>query len=229
MNKLITRNIIRPKASLPFNVVKGNVTQRNAKMSECWNKFVDEFVKTETPTVEEYRNCINKALEPYKISYRIFEEDNPECAGGIAAETRQEYRGKNKMDIIHLSYNLWLPIDKDGKIESKQTAVHETTHLFDYLFNPKIALQRLHYSINKPECDKDVLNLKDSVLDTILDNFKKEDADKALSKLPNDVAIETLQHIRHSLQTEKKAYYSEFKYFVKKGPVKNIKDRKSVV
>lgn len=226
MNSIKVQNHILPKARLPFNLVKGSVKERELAAESCWNKFVDEFVKVNEPNINDYRKCINKALEPNKVSYKVLQETNSDFYGSAAMDIKIEQLSVNKFFINYTKHKIGLPIDKDGKILVKSTAVHEARHLFDNLYQPKTTLLRIHHISNTPEYDAYTDNLWDTIVGTVRDDFNREEfqteVDEILSALPRDIAIEALQNCRYAIQSEKRAYYSEILYLIKENPIRNI-------
>ena len=113
---ITTQNRILPKAKLPFNLVKGSVKERELAAGSCWNKFVDEFVKIKKPDINDYRKCINKALEPNKVSYKVSPETNSAFYGSAGMDVKIEQRSMNKFFFNYTNHKIGLPIDEDGKI-----------------------------------------------------------------------------------------------------------------
>ena len=226
MNSIKVQNRILPKAKLPFNLVKGSVKERELAAGSCWNKFVDEFVKIKKPDINDYRKCINKALEPNKVSYKVSPETNPDFYGSAGMDVKIEQRSMNKFFFNYTNHKIGLPIDEDGKILVKSTAVHKARHLFDNLYQPKTTLLRTQHINNTPEFDAYTYNLWDIVVGTVRDKFNEKEfqaeVDEILSELPRDIAIETLQDCRYAIQSERRAYYSEILYLIKENPIGNV-------
>lgn len=223
---LKTQNRFLQQALLPFDIVKGGVGVRNNKADKYWKRFLNEYVKEDNSSIDYYKKCIDKALEPNVINYKILPEER-EYSGSIGVNVSLSPHENGGLYINHYGYKLSLPIDEaTNLIKNPKTAAHEARHLFDYLFQPKIAALRAKYLVNKRECDADVEDLRTNILETILAKFKKnvfeKNANDIIDSLPKDVAIEALQKCRYSLKTEKNAYRGEILYLLKTNPLKNM-------
>ena len=223
---LKTQNRFLQQALLPFDIVKGGVGVRNNKADKYWKRFLNEYVKEDNSSIDYYKKCIDKALEPNVINYKILPEER-EYSGSIGVNVSLSPHENGGLYINHYGYKLSLPIDEaTNLIKNPKTAAHEARHLFDYLFQPKIAALRAKYLVNKRECDADVEDLRTNILETILAKFKKnvfeKNANDIIDSLPEDVAIEALQKCRYSLKTEKNAYRGEILYLLKTNPLKNM-------
>lgn len=223
---LKTQNMFLQQARLPFDIVKGSVGIRNNKADKYWKRFLNEYVKEDNSSIDYYKKCIDKALEPNVINYKILSEER-EYSGSIGVNVSLSPHENGGLYINHYGYKLSLPIDEaTNLIKNPKTAAHEARHLFDYLFQPKIAALRAKYLVNNRECDADVEDLRTNILETILAKFKKnvfeKNANDIIDSLPKDVAIEALQKCRYSLKTEKNAYRGEILYLLKTNPLKNM-------
>lgn len=223
---LKTQNMFLQQARLPFDIVKGSVGIRNNKADKYWKRFLNEYVKEDNSSIDYYKKCIDKALEPNVINYKILPEER-EYSGSIGVNVSLSPHENGGLYINHYGYKLSLPIDEaTNLIKNPKTAAHEARHLFDYLFQPKIAALRAKYLVNNRECDADVDDLRTNILETILAKFKKnvfeKNANDIIYSLPKDVAIEALQKCRYSLKTEKNAYRGEILYLLKTNPLKNM-------
>lgn len=223
---LKTQNMFLQQARLPFDIVKGSVGIRNNKADKYWKRFLNEYVKEDNSSIDYYKKCIDKALEPNVINYKILPEER-EYSGSIGVNVSLSPHENGGLYINHYGYKLSLPIDEaTNLIKNPKTAAHEARHLFDYLFQPKIAALRAKYLVNNRECDADVDDLRTNILETILAKFKKnvfeKNANDIIDSLPKDVAIEALQKCRYSLKTEKNAYRGEILYLLKTNPLKNM-------
>lgn len=223
---LKTQNRFLQQALLPFDIVKGDVGVRNNKADKYWKRFLNEYVKEDNSSIDYYKKCIDKALEPNVINYKILPEER-EYSGSIGVNVSLSPHENGGLYINHYGYKLSLPIeDTTNLIKNPKTAVHEARHFFDYLFQPKIAALRAKYLVNKRECDADVEDLRTNILETILAKFKKnvfeKNANDIIDSLPKDVAIEALQKCRYSLKTDKNAYRGEILYLLKTNPLKNM-------
>lgn len=223
---LKTQNMFLQQARLPFDIVKGSVGIRNNKADKYWKRFLNEYVKEDNSSIDYYKKCIDKALEPNVINYKILPEER-EYSGSIGVNVSLSPHENGGLYINHYGYKLSLPIDEaTNLIKNPKTAAHEARHLFDYLFQPKIAALRAKYLVNNRECDADVEDLRTNILETILAKFKKnvfeKNANDIIDSLPKDVAIEALQKCRYSLKTEKNAYRGEILYLLKTNPLKNM-------
>lgn len=212
---------------LPFNLVRGNVKERNAKSWQYWNKFLDKFMQTEECTVDTFKNAIDSAIEPNKINYNLFKEKSLKFNGSTGIDVILLPHENGGLYVQRIGYKINLPISRDGKtILNKLTAVHEARHIFDYLLQPKMACFRgIELYLNE-RCDDDVDALKDLTLKDVGNKFSKKDFEKKfnniLEKLPDNVAIEALQKLRTSLMTEINASNCELKYLIRSNPLKNF-------
>ena len=225
---LKTQNMFLQQARLPFDIVKGSVGIRNNKADKYWKRFLNEYVKEDNSSIDYYKKCIDKVLEPNKINYNILPEKG-EYSGRTGVNVFMTPHENGGLYINHYGYKLSLPIDEaTNLIKNPKTAAHEARHLFDYLFQPKIAALRAKYLVNNRECDADVDDLRTNILETILAKFKKnifeKNANDIIDSLPKDVAIEALQKCKYSLKTEKNAYKGEILYLLKTNPLKNINE-----
>lgn len=225
---LKTQNRCAKNTLLPFNLTKGNVKERNANAWKYWGKFLDNFLQNDDCSVDTFRSSIDKALEPYKINYEILPEKSFSSLGFMGVNISVLPHSNGGLYIERIGYKIGLPISsKDKKtIYNDTTAVHEARHFFEYLFQPKSACIRAKELVNNPNSDDDVEQLREVVLKDFSSRFNKkhftQKVESILNKLPDNVAIESLQKLRYSLKSENEAMSAEIKYLAKQNPIKNI-------
>lgn len=202
--------------------------ERGKKAWKYWDKFVDNILQNKELTVDTFKSSLDDVLKPHKINYDIFKEKSLTAYGHTGAKILPLPHPNGGLYIERIGYKIALPISVKDKstIFNDTTAVHEAKHFFDYLFQPKYACLRAKELVNHPSCDNDVDKLRDVVLNDFSTRFNKRNftqkVDYLLNKLPDNVAIESLQKLRYSLKGEYEAMSAEIKYLVKQNPIKNI-------
>ena len=102
-------------------------------------------------------------------------ETNPDFYGSAGMDVKIEQRSMNKFFFNYTNHKIGLPVDEDGKILVKSTAVYEARHLFDNLYQPKTTLLRTQHINNTPEFDAYTYNLWDIVVGTVRDKFNEKE------------------------------------------------------
>lgn len=225
---LKTQNRCAKNTLLPFNLTKGNVKERGKKAWEYWNRFVDNILQNKELTVDIFKSSLDDVLKPHKINYDILKEKKLTEYGHVGAKILLLPHPNGGLYIERIGYKIVLPISsKDNcSIYNATTAVHEAKHFFNYLFQSKYACIKAKELVNNPSCENYVDKLRDVVFNDFSTRFNKRNftqkVEYLLNKLPDNVAIESLQKLRYSLKSENEAMSAEIKYLAKQNPIKNI-------
>lgn len=198
---------------------KGSLAQRFALTDKINQKIFGNTVKLypdkkrnyPAEVIEEcYNFCTpedkNVLIKPLKIS------KDDDYAGGTNI--------MRKMDM-YVGYFMELPVTKNEKINIRTlpTLMHESTHVLDFLLNPKFLKNDLDF-FNKPlseKCfdfyEKIFYKLSDKPLlpAQILETAQKE-IEEFLETLPVDMKIKFLNFMRYSMRMEEHAYRQDIHY-----------------
>lgn len=141
-------------------------------------------------------------------------KDYDEFGAGIKVEDERDYI---------TGYSIEIPINKKKKMNILELSsfMHESTHILDYLLNPK-------YIANyRQMCEKNIYEKKYFSLyekyydnaDNMIKNNKKqmlylaeEETKKALKKVPIEEKLIFLNFIKYSMEMEYHAYSQDIKY-----------------
>lgn len=121
-----------------------------------------------------------------------------------------------------------LPTNGKNQITNKYTAYHQAKHLFDFLFNPKIAKFRLKGEYNSFVTH--FIENKKMEFEKLLFNFNKrqkkseiiQQARKLTKEIPDELAIDEFQSMRNVLKSEISTHKQDLAYLLKK-PFQNRK------
>lgn len=142
-------NTLLPSAKLPLERIRGTERQR-FKQAELLNKKLIEVLEPSTNgkhlNMLKFTNEIEKILAPDKILFYITKA--PENFDGTIRRVLQYDKYTPEVKTSIPNYEMTLPTNGKNQITNKYTAYHQAKHLFDFLFNPKIAKFRLKGEYN---------------------------------------------------------------------------------
>lgn len=239
---LIVDKTIQDSARMPLSVCRGTERQRYAKAQRCSDKLkekLEDISNGKRCSVEKFKEALNSVLGENKIVYEIIDFKKKKTAGKLLIGRDGEeitlppdangrvFTIKNCSCDGHI---LCLPLTKDKKyIKNKFVALHEARHLFDYVYNPKMLVERyINAGDSAPESVKaynNIVSLADYIprfpyIPINIKNFKKSVSEN-LKILDDDMAIDALQNARNSLKTERNAYIDDFIY-MRKHPLQTL-------
>lgn len=226
--------ILTDTARLPLKVCRGGEIKRN-KLASTYNQMLfnelSSFKDNHCP-LDEFKKALNKIIGKYNIKYEIENINNSELFNGaIAALTKipnikTTLGSSTPITLFIEGFKFHLPIHKNI-ITNKSSALHEARHFFDHICNPKTTTLHgcklgatSHLSETKLKIHNLFLNTYNSDLGLLAETSYMH-----LQDLPDKVAIDTLQEIRHSLKSEINAYTDEIKFLSKsKADISEIND-----
>lgn len=229
---------IEPEAKLPLSMVKGSPAQRDNLAKKYTSRLAEGLEKvsdTKQCKVSDFIGLINEIIHPAKINIKVKEIGRQwglttyQC-GSIGPDVTYEGKvnqiGNVVIDSTHKrikGYEINLPLSGDKTvIKNKFSAVHEARHLFDYICNPKTIDSKTLQVLDDEKKAKAFVGVhKEFVRDMNLFGGLRERAEEKLNQLSDSEAIDCLQYVRHTLQTEINAYRDAGNY-MRKHPVKNF-------
>lgn len=222
-------NTLLPSAKLPLERIRGTERQR-FKQAELLNKRLIEVLEPSTNgkhlNMLKFTNEIEKILAPDKILFYITKA--PENFDGTIRRVLQYDKYTPEVKTCIPNYEMTLPTNGKNQITNKYTAYHQAKHLFDFLFNPKIAKFRLkgeYSSFVTPFIEN-----KKMKFEKLLFNFNKrqkkseiiQQARKLTKEIPDELAIDEFQSMRNVLKSEISTHKQDLAYLLKK-PFQNRK------
>lgn len=222
-------NTLLPSAKLPLERIRGTERQR-FKQAELLNKKLIEVLEPSTNgkhlNMLKFTNEIEKILAPDKILFYITKA--PENFNGTIRRVLQYDKYTPEVRTSIPNYEITLPTNGKNQITNKYSAYHQAKHLFDFLFNPKIAKFRL-----KGEYNSFVtlfIENKKMEFEKLLFNFDKrqkkgeiiQQARKLTKEMPDEFAIDEFQSMRNVLKSEISTHKQDLAYLLKK-PFQNRK------
>lgn len=222
-------NTLLPSAKLPLERIRGTERQR-FKQAELLNKKLIEVLEPSTNgkhlNMLKFTNEIEKILAPDKILFYITKA--PENFDGTIRRVLQYDKYTPEVKTCIPNYEMTLPTNGKNQITNKYTAYHQAKHLFDFLFNPKIAKFRLkgeYSSFVTPFIEN-----KKMKFEKLLFNFNKrqkkseiiQQARKLTKEIPDELAIDEFQSMRNVLKSEISTHKQDLAYLLKK-PFQNRK------
>lgn len=212
--------IIHPRLTKFSSVyTKGSLAKRFAMTEKINQKIFGNTAKLypdkkRNYPVEIIEQCYNFCLpeEKYIMISPLNISKDSDFAGGT---TIMEKMG------MYVGYLMQIPLTQNNKINIKTlpTLMHESTHVLDFLLNPKFVRNDLNIS-NNPQFDQfakfydhffykitDENNNPEEILKTANNETKK-----FIKDLPAKLKISFLNFIRYSLQMEEHAYKQDLHY-----------------
>lgn len=223
-------NTLSPNARLPLARIRGTEKQR-FKQAELLSQKLVETLEPDTNdkrlNMLKYTNEIDKILAPDKIHFYITQLPEENLTGTIRRTLQYDkYTPEVKTSVPN--YEIILPTNGKNQITNKYTAYHQAKHLFDFLFNPKIAKFRLEAEYNTLISTS--LKHQRNEFEKLLFNFGKrpkkgeiiQQARKLTKEMPNEFAIDQFQSMRNVLKSEISTHKQELEYLLK-APIQNRK------
>lgn len=222
-------NTLLPGAKLPLERIRGTERQR-FKQAELLNKKLIDVLEPSTNgkhlNMLKFTNEIEKILAPDKILFYITKA--PENFDGTIRRVLQYDKYTPEVKTSIPNYEMTLPTNGKNQITNKYTAYHQAKHLFDFLFNPKIAKFRLkgkYSSFVTPFIEN-----KKMEFEKLLFNFNKrqkkseiiQQARKLTKEIPDELAIDEFQSMRNVLKSKISTHKQDLAYLLKK-PFQNRK------
>ena len=217
---------VEPTAKLPLSAIRGTEKERYnlaGKFASQLRDGLDKVSDTSECKVSDFLGLINNIITPHKINLEVKQlkrDFNLFHVTGGSINVSADYTNKLSpignivFDTTHKSmkgYQINLPLTKDNTvIKDKFSAFHEARHFFDSICNPKTIDTRSLKVLDDEVKSEAFFNtyktlISDMNLFSGTKSLKKK-VQKNLAKLSDDEAIDCLQMIRHSLQTEINAY-----------------------
>ena len=222
-------NTLLPGAKLPLERIRGTERQR-FKQAELLNKKLIEVLEPSTNgkhlNILKFTNEIEKILAPDKILFYITKA--PENFNGTIRRVLQYDKYTPEVKTSIPNYEITLPTNGKNQITNKYSAYHQAKHLFDFLFNPKIAKFRLKGEYNSFVTP--FIENKKMKFEKLLFNFDKrqkkgeiiQQARKLTKEMPDEFAIDEFQSMRNVLKSEISTHKQDLSYLLKK-PFQNRK------
>lgn len=222
-------NTLLPSAKLPLERIRGTERQR-FKQAELLNKKLIEVLEPSTNgkhlNILKFTNEIEKILAPDKILFYITKA--PENFNGTIRRVLQYDKYTPEVKTSIPNYEMTLPTNGKNQITNKYSAYHQAKHLFDFLFNPKIAKFRLKGEYNSFVTP--FIENKKMEFEKLLFNFDKrqkkseiiQQARKLTKEMPDEFAIDEFQSMRNVLKSEISTHKQDLAYLLKK-PFQNRK------
>ena len=225
-------NTLLPSAKLPLERIRGTERQR-FKQAELLNKKLIEVLEPSTNgkhlNMLKFTNEIEKILAPDKILFYITKA--PENFDGTIRRVLQYDKYTPEVKTSIPNYEMTLPTNGKNQITNKYTAYHQAKHLFDFLFNPKIAKFRLKGEYNSFVTH--FIENKKMEFEKLLFNFNKrqkkseiiQQARKLTKEIPDELAIDEFQSMRNVLKSEISTHKQDLAYLLKK----TFQNRKAIL
>lgn len=222
-------NTLLPSAKLPLERIRGTERQR-FKQAELLNKKLIEVLEPSTNgkhlNMLKFTNEIEKILAPDKILFYITKA--PENFNGTIRRVLQYDKYTPEVRTSIPNYEITLPTNGKNQITNKYSAYHQAKHLFDFLFNPKIAKFRLNGEYNSFVTP--FIENKKMEFEKLLFNFNKrqkkseiiQQARKLTKEIPDELAIDEFQSMRNVLKSKISTHKQDLAYLLKK-PFQNRK------
>lgn len=225
-------NTLLPGAKLPLERIRGTERQR-FKQAELLNKKLIEVLEPSTNgkhlNMLKFTNEIEKILAPDKILFYITKA--PENFNGTIRRVLQYDKYTPEVRTSIPNYEITLPTNGKNQITNKYSAYHQAKHLFDFLFNPKIAKFRLKGEYNSFVTP--FIENKKMEFEKLLFNFDKrqkkgeiiQQARKLTQEMPDEFAIDEFQSMRNVLKSEISTHKQDLAYLLKK----TFQNRKAIL
>jgi len=211
---------ILPNLRFSYNFSRGAVADR-FKHSDEFNKQIFDRI------IQLYDKKTLCGIGVIKNSYNKFlpENKNIEILP-MQVRDYDEYGGGTRVEAIGdnlIGYSIEIPVNVKKKLNILELPefMHESTHVLDYLFNPKY-IMNYRKMCEKRIFDKDYFRIYDKYFyntDGMRENNKKEilktaetETRKALESVPYEEKIIFLNYIKYSMQMEKHAYEQGVKF-----------------
>ena len=219
-----------PKIRLPLDYIRGTEAQRFAiatKLTDdLFQKIKDLYVIRSddsyiTKTVGVSAKIIEEKIQeilPKPLNIHISEFQNKYKADRRNACGTIFYKCKIVSDGIYSVYeqSIKMSLSKDKKVccENIHILIHEFRHIMDYITNPKIAIRDIKYIANGNLFNSLVfkyinIEKKFNIFNRIGFNYK---LDRQMHKLPDELKVDVMKHMRYLIKTELNAYSKSLKY-----------------
>ena len=212
---------ISPNTKFSYNIAKGSISSR-IKLSEELNtkvfqRMLQLYENKRACGIGAVKNSYNSLL-PERKNIQVLPlplRDYDEYGGGVRVEESR----KNYIS----GYSIELPTNKKRKLNILELSsfMHESTHILDYLLNPK-------YIANyKQMCEKNIYNKKYFDIyykyfyntEDMIKNDKKDMLELAeektreqLKKVPSSEKLIFLNFMRYSMEMEYHAFNQDVMY-----------------
>lgn len=211
---------LSPNTRFSYYITKGTMSSRIKRTEGLNNKVFQRLLqlydRKNACGIGVIKNSYN-AILPEKKNIQIHALSLKDCdlyGGGTRVEGSEKYL---------TGYSIEIPTNKKKKLNILELSsfMHESTHVLDYLFNPK-------YVANyKQMCEKNIYDKKYFSIyekyfynsDEMAKNDKKEmlilaenETKKALKKIPYNEKLIFLNFIKYSMEMEYHAYNQDVKY-----------------
>ena len=211
---------ILPNTKFSYHFSRGTRTQRLRRSEE----FNEQIFKRILQLYDTKTSC---GIGVIKNNYNKFlpEKKNIEIVP-MQARDYDDYGGSTRVEEVcgHLiGYSIELPTNVKKKLNILELPafMHESTHVLDYLLNPKY-IANYRQMCEKNIYEKEYFKIYDKYFyntDDMLKNNKKtmlnlaeEETRKALKDVPREEKIVFLNHIKYSMEMEEHAYGEGVKF-----------------
>lgn len=228
---------ILPNTKFSYSYSRGAIADR-VKRSDEFNKQIFDRI------LQLYDKKTLCGIGVIKNSYNKFLPDNKNIQiSPLQARDYDEYGGGTRVEDINghlIGYSIEIPVNVKKKLNILELPefMHESTHVLDYLFNPKY-ISNYKKMCEKRIFDKDYFKIYDKWFyntEDMLKNNKNKmlqkaeiETKKALEDVPFDEKIVFLNFIKYSMEMEKHAYKQEVMFRNLLLELKRNVDEESVV
>lgn len=217
-NNNMSVNRLLPKVSLPYNIIKGSVQDRQRKAIHIVDKFYRDLMpkfKRNQITVKELQKSIDDIFQK-RVNIIVKENIDNNFFGGSDIEY-------SPISNCITGTTIEIPIIKKKiHITNMVTILHEFQHAVDQLFHPKY-LNRNQFMYQNELYNNKYNNLYDNFIYRHENIENKKTKAKVIKKLEHKIRkylrgysaedkINYLQDTRYNLMMENQAYYTQRKY-----------------
>ena len=227
---------ILPNTKFSYKFSKGAVSDR-LKQSDEFNKQIFGRI------LQLYDKKTFCGIGVIKNSYNKFLPENKNIEiSPMQTRDYDEYGGGTRVEEIsnHLiGYSIEIPVNVKKKLNILELPafMHESTHVLDYLFNPKY-IANYKKMCEKQIFDKDYFQIYEKWFyntEAMMKNNKKDmlikaeqETKNALINVPFDEKIIFLNYIKYSMEMEKHAYEQGVRFAEALSKLKRPVDKESL-
>ena len=212
---------LSPNTRFSHNIARGSITQRTKLTEELNHKVFDRMLQLygskDSYGIDAIKNNYNSLLpERKKIGILpLPAKDCYEYNGGVVVDEA----GNNVLS----GYSIEVPTNKKKKLSILELSsfMHESTHILDYLLNPKY-IANYRQMCEKNICDKKYFDIYERYFyntEEMRNNSKdkmlklaEEKTREALRRVSYQEKIIFLNYIKYSLEMEHHAYKQDYFY-----------------
>ena len=225
-----------PNTKFSYNLSRGAIPE---KLKYC-DEYNQRIFKRILQLYDSKTSC---GIGVIKNSYNKFLPENKNIEiSPLQARDYDEYGGGTRVEEISnclIGYSIEMPVNTKRKLNILELPafMHESTHVLDYLFNPK-------YIMNyRKMCEKNIFendyfkiyekwfyNTEEMLINNKKDMLRKaeEETRTALQEVPHEEKMIFLNYIKYSMQMEKHAYEQGVKFAESLLKLKKPVDKESL-